>query len=559
MPKNSLVLFALLSTATFLACDEDPLGPEGTGRMVLRIVPLEEAEPAKASQSGGTESANPGRTESVTAKTGDSLAVVDTGSTSDEVLAQVAAPQVPRRDILRVIIQGPTNFSQDYPPNADGSLDVTIPDLATGSYTVQVWGMDTDLGGQLVEDQTTTASIPFGSFLPDIDPTIQTTTSAFRFEIGYRRVPTATGYFTEVDTDPGFSAPNTFSHADTAVVLSVPALGTYYFRVRAENNMVSASEAKPSDPVTFDVVADLGGPTGDDAGSAMFLGTVNAATGTYGDFNIYPATDEDWFALDLTTDATLSVEVLSVSLTQPALELASPEGVASPSDLDPYLEIFDPGINLIASNDDDVTEEPRITDLAISTDGTHYIRVTSWNQASVGHYELNVTVNAPAVARVDVTPPTATIVPTGQVQLTGRTFDQFDVELFDREAIWSSSDDVIATVDDTGLVTGQSLGTATITLESEGIRGTATIDVTNIPAAKVVITPNSGLLQGIGQTVLWSAEAFDASDNPIPGKPINWWGLRQRTDVHRRGGGRGGGLCRHHRHRSQRHSGELLG
>jgi hypothetical protein len=167
--------------------------------------------------------------------------------------------------------------------------------------------------------------------------------------------------------------------------------------------------------------------------------------------------------------------------------------------------------------------EPRITDLTISTDGKHYIRVTSWNQQSVGHYELGVSVNAAEVFRVDVTPSTAQIVPTGQVQLTGQTFDQFDVELFGREAFWSSSNDGIATVDATGLVTGQSLGTATITLESEGIQGTATIDVTNIPAAYIIITPTSGLLQ-VGQQVLWSAEAFDAGDNLIPGKPLTWWG-----------------------------------
>jgi adhesin/invasin len=364
--------------------------------------------------------------------------------------------------------------------------------------------------GTAREDQTTTATIPFGSFLPDIDPTIQTTTSAFRFEVGYRRVPTATGYFTEVDTDPGFSAPNTFSHADTAVVLSVTDLGTYYFRVRAENNMVSASEAKPCDPVAFVVVADLGGPTGDDAGSAMFLGTVNAATGQYSDFNIYPATDEDWFALDLTTDATLTVEVPSGSLPQPALEVASPEGTASPSDLNPYLAIFDPGLNLIASNAGDVT------DLPISVDGTHYIRVTSSAQSSVGYYELVVTVNAPAVARVEVTPTTATIVPTGQVQLTGQTFDQFDVELFGREAIWSSSDNAIAAVDGTGLVTGQSIGTATITFESEGISNTATIDVTSISGALSLITasPTSITADGVATATI-TVQLRDASGNNL--------------------------------------------
>ncbi|MCH7717205.1 MAG: Ig-like domain-containing protein, partial [Gemmatimonadetes bacterium] len=535
---RQLVSLAVLSTTAILACKDDPTGLDGTGRLVLRIVPLEEAQPATGSRAATNEAANSGRTKSVTPKAGDSLPVVDSGSASDEVLAQVAQAQVPRRDILRVIIEGPTPFSQDYSPNADGSLDVTIPDLAVGTYTVQVWGMDTDLGGPLVsefgttsgvrvqEDLTSTATIPFGSFLPVIDPTLPAQTSEFSFVVDYSAVPSATGYFFELDTDPSFSAPTTLSTAGTSVIINAGTLGPNWMRVRAENNNVSAAQAKPSDPVLVDVVADIN-PTGDDNTTAPSLGVGRGANGQYGNFNIYPATDEDWFAIDLTTDATLTVDVLTESLSSPpsgaALEVIS--AASGPSPLDPVVDIYDPSLTVIETNDDrdGTTVESRVSDVTIPVDGTYFIRVTSFLGGSVGHYELLITVNAEPVARVQIDPPSAAILPGSTVDLTGRTFDQFDVELFGREAIWSSSDDVIATVDGTGLVTGQSLGTATITFESEGISGTATIDVTNVSAAKVVITPTGNVIDGIGQTAAFMAEAFDDQDVLIPGKPINWY------------------------------------
>ena len=95
MTYKPLALLAVLWTTAILACKDDPTGLDGTGRLVLRIVPLEEAQPAPGSQAAPTESANSGRTEPVTAKAGDSLAVVDSGSASDEAPAQVAQPQVP--------------------------------------------------------------------------------------------------------------------------------------------------------------------------------------------------------------------------------------------------------------------------------------------------------------------------------------------------------------------------------------------------------------------------------------------------------------------------------
>ncbi len=411
---------------------------------------------------------------------------------------QAAAAAPPRRDLLRVNLSGPDTRTLDFTPNADGSVDVTIDQLPAGTYSVELLGIDTDLGGELVSeygisnsvtvvsDQTSNAVISFGSFLPVIDPTLPAQTSEFAFDVDFSAVPTATGYFFELDTDPSFSNPTTLSTTGTNVIITVVAPVANWMRVRAENTNVPATQAKPSDPVLIDVVIDVN-PTGTDNTTAPSFGVGRGANGQYGNYNIYPATDEDWFAIDLTTDATLTVDVLTESLTSPPSGEAAPpvlSAASGTSPLDPVVDIYDPSLTVIATNDDRVTGtvESRVSDVPVPVDGRYFIRVTSFAQSTVGHYELLINVNAEPVTSVTVDPTTASILPSSTVQLTGRTFDQFNVELFGREALWSSSDDLVATVDGSGLVTGQSVGTATITFSSETISASATITVANAPS-----------------------------------------------------------------------------
>ncbi len=367
MTYKPLVFLAVLSTTAILACKDDPMGPDGTGSLILQIVPLEEAETrANTDPQPTTRDTDRGDAQDpVTTPAATEAQNPDEGATAapSASSARAAAQRPPRRDIVRITLSGgPTSFSQDFPPNADGSVDVTITDLLEGTYTVRILGLDTDLGGQLVsefgstsgvivrQDQTTQATMAFGSFLPDIDPNIATTTHEFAFDVNYRSVPTATEYLVEEDTDPAFSAPTTFQLTGTTHVLSVNTTGFIYVRVRAQNNFITFNEARPSDPVAIEVVEDVN-PTGADAASAPSLGVMRGANGTHSEYNIYPTDDEDWFAIDLTTDGTLTVDVLTQSLASPALEVAAPSAGEAPSPLDPYLEIYDPNLTLIASNE----------------------------------------------------------------------------------------------------------------------------------------------------------------------------------------------------------------
>jgi uncharacterized protein YjdB len=82
------------------------------------------------------------------------------------------------------------------------------------------------------------------------------------------------------------------------------------------------------------------------------------------------------------------------------------------------------------------------------------------------------------VATVIVSPPVGLIpVAGGTTQFTAETRDAANNVLTGRAITWSSSDETIATVDNTGLVTGVALGTATITATSETQNGTALVTV----------------------------------------------------------------------------------
>ena len=125
------------------------------------------------------------------------------------------------------------------------------------------------------------------------------------------------------------------------------------------------------------------------------------------------------------------------------------------------------------------------------------------------------------VAAVTVTPATATIAVNQTVALTATTVDASGNQLSGRIVGWSSSDNAIATVSTTGLVTALAAGSVTITASSEGQSGTATVTVGQIPVATVSVTPSQSTLT-VGQTVTLVATPLDAAGQPLTGRAVTW-------------------------------------
>lgn len=91
------------------------------------------------------------------------------------------------------------------------------------------------------------------------------------------------------------------------------------------------------------------------------------------------------------------------------------------------------------------------------------------------------------VATVTVDPADASVGAGATVRLGATLRDADGNLLTGRVVTWSTSDPSVATVSETGLVSGVSVGTATITAASEGQSGTATITVTPPAPAAVLV------------------------------------------------------------------------
>ena len=131
----------------------------------------------------------------------------------------------------------------------------------------------------------------------------------------------------------------------------------------------------------------------------------------------------------------------------------------------------------------------------------------------------SVTVTVP-VAEVEVVPGSAELEAGETVQLTATPRDGAGNAL-DREVSWASDDESVATVDDSGEVTGVAEGTATVSATSEGVSGDATITVTPPAVASVEVTADvAGIV--VGGTTQLDLTVRDAGDNVLEGRSATW-------------------------------------
>ena len=132
-----------------------------------------------------------------------------------------------------------------------------------------------------------------------------------------------------------------------------------------------------------------------------------------------------------------------------------------------------------------------------------------------------ITVYVP-VASVTVAPPTATAVVTETKQFTATAKDAQGNTLVGRTITWTSSSPAVATVNGSGLATAIAVGTTTITAKSEGKSGAATLSVTVVPVASVLITPLSPDTVFLGYTTQLTAVTKDSTGAVLTGRVVTW-------------------------------------
>ena len=125
------------------------------------------------------------------------------------------------------------------------------------------------------------------------------------------------------------------------------------------------------------------------------------------------------------------------------------------------------------------------------------------------------------VATVEVAPGSVNLTAGETLQLTATPKATDGAALTGRTVMWSTSDEAVAEVSESGMVTAAAPGDATITATSEGKTGAASVTVHNVPVATVEVIPNPATVT-VGQTGQLAVVLEDATGAELTGREVVW-------------------------------------
>lgn len=131
---------------------------------------------------------------------------------------------------------------------------------------------------------------------------------------------------------------------------------------------------------------------------------------------------------------------------------------------------------------------------------------------------------SPAIARIEVSPATASIFVGQQQQYTARAFDSSGNVLSGVLFIWQSSNPAVATIDQNGNARGVAEGTTQITATARGVQSppaSLTVIFTPPVLTSIEVTPSQASIP-IGGGQQFTATAFDQFHNPMAGVVFTW-------------------------------------
>ena len=143
--------------------------------------------------------------------------------------------------------------------------------------------------------------------------------------------------------------------------------------------------------------------------------------------------------------------------------------------------------------------------------------------ASTGGQSASATVTVEQrVAGVSVSPAADTLLALGDtVRFVAEVKDANGHAVAGAEFMWSSADAAVVAVDDSGLVTAVGNGTASVTVSSGELSGSAIVTVEQ-RVAQVSVSPPADTLFALGDTARLSAEPMDANGHSVAGAGVLW-------------------------------------
>ncbi|HEX2217451.1 MAG TPA: Ig-like domain-containing protein [Gemmatimonadales bacterium] len=125
-----------------------------------------------------------------------------------------------------------------------------------------------------------------------------------------------------------------------------------------------------------------------------------------------------------------------------------------------------------------------------------------------------------SVATISVTPPVARIAPGGSVQLRASIEDGAGTGLTREDVAWLSRDANVASVSESGLVSGLSDGETIVTASADGKSGSATVTV-RTTVESIELAPATAEIE-VSESLELVAITRDKDGNVLTGRRIAW-------------------------------------
>jgi uncharacterized protein YjdB len=114
----------------------------------------------------------------------------------------------------------------------------------------------------------------------------------------------------------------------------------------------------------------------------------------------------------------------------------------------------------------------------------------------------------PQIVTLTIGPQSATIAEGTTIQMTAvATYDDGSTKTLTKDVFWSSDDTSVAPITQSGSVTGEAPGTATITASSGAITGTTTLTVTLNNVTSILIQPQGTQTVALGGSTTYTCLA----------------------------------------------------
>lgn len=149
--------------------------------------------------------------------------------------------------------------------------------------------------------------------------------------------------------------------------------------------------------------------------------------------------------------------------------------------------------------------------------GAGFTTISAITEGKSGTATVSVTTPVVPVASLSVSPLELTFVQGGSQEFTAIPRDQSGRPLFERSITWTTSDPSVATVSESGIVSGLGVGSASITATSEGKSGTAEVSISVVTfVAAAAGGAHTCALTTEGATYCWGRGERGQLGIPVP-------------------------------------------